>query len=791
MARERPAPRTFYLNEQHELARGEKPGGGRTPHFLGIDWAMKGHALGESLTRTREVYASSRDPLADRHYFALAKPVERVRKPSTDRRRAQDGEVEETFAFAGNDSRAFRRLGMDLIHVADTGEAVVHMPTERLDQLVSTTRLLGDAGLREQARWAAIDAFDVIPPSFRVDDTWLRSLRLQEPTEAVVEFQPLLSRLDVETLLQAIAAVLKRERAEAITGIGIDFSGRQWVRGKLTPTSVRAIAKAFYSVQSLHSPLVSFVSATKSTARHRPIAVATRQPRERSHSDPASLPTVAVLDTGIPTQHAVLAPFRRGSYTAPDSRGVASGDHGSFVASRVVFGDPDFGHETPNTPNGTCRFFDVLVGLTDHTIDEKSVVPAMSAVVGTAPDVRVFNLSFDTPPLDRLLSTNRRESLLLVQDLDNFVFQNDVLVVVAAGNSPPGVMPTQPYPMHLNESEWQLGAWARTFNGLTCGSVVERLSPDGLVTTVGWPSPFSRMGPGLCATDKPDYAAHGGNSTATMQQAPGLGVWGLTSSGMWEDRSATSFAAPLLAREAALAIDTLQRVCQQGARPFAVTAKAFLALTAIPHSVGGAAAELAKRTLGRGRANCERLRHPSDYTGVLVWQGVLQGPDDVARIMIPVPQSWYDASSDPCLRLVVSWDPPVNAAAHELWATRKLTAHLKPGADGSSLRGAGAGHESYPIIDRTYHLRKLPRGSAVEGDTWLLELTYHQIADYYVGITFSPEQRVAFAAELLDDSSEPQSPQAALQALPNSVTMTRLSIPPQAVRTAVIVRTTE
>jgi hypothetical protein len=71
---------------------------------------------------------------------------------------------------------------------------------------------------------------------------------------------------------------------------------------------------------------------------------------------------------------------------------------------------------------------------------------------------------------------------------------------------------------------------------------------------------------------------------------------------------------------------------------------------------------------------------------------------------------------------------------------------------------------------------------------WLLELSYEQIADYHLGMVFTPQQRIAFAAELFDKAELPISPQAALQALPSAVTMTRLSIPPQSIKTPVIVR---
>jgi hypothetical protein len=106
-------------------------------------------------------------------------------------------------------------------------------------------------------------------------------------------------------------------------------------------------------------------------------------------------------------------------------------------------------------------------------------------------------MSFDsTVPLDQM-TVKASEALRLVQDLDNFIYQNDILVVIAAGNSRPGLIPATPYPRHFNDPQWALGAWARSFNSLTCGSYVAGVSPGSVVTQVGWPSPFCRVGPGL------------------------------------------------------------------------------------------------------------------------------------------------------------------------------------------------------------------------------------------------------------------------------------------------------
>ncbi len=95
--------------------------------------------------------------MKDRHHFLLARPVTELLKSSTNVRKAKDGVIHEDVAYGEKDSRAFRRLGMDLLQVTESGEAVVHALPERVEQLNSTARELETAGLREQARWATID----------------------------------------------------------------------------------------------------------------------------------------------------------------------------------------------------------------------------------------------------------------------------------------------------------------------------------------------------------------------------------------------------------------------------------------------------------------------------------------------------------------------------------------------------------------------------------------------------------------------------------------------------------
>jgi hypothetical protein len=783
----RTTPRTFYLNEQHELARAEKEGGGGIPQYTGINWAAKGTAISRSLSQVRRQVQKSPDPSKGNHYFLLAAPVETLAKTSTNKRKAVDGKVFENTDFAREHSQVFRRLGLDLLSVGENGSAIVHMKHEVMEQLSSRTQSLQRLGAKEQSRWATIDRFELIPPEFRIDFDWLDALSAKKITDAVIEFQPLLARSEIDALIRTIVSLLLRNLGEAVTGTGTDFSGRQWVRGKITPESLAKISHDFFAVQALHSPLTSKAAGSSVS-----------KPRSRSAANLevniSSLPIIAVVDTGVPANHSILARYRRGAYTAPTSTSVPANDHGCFVSSRVLFGDLDFSAGPPSrTPAGSSCYYDINVsGIGPRDIDDKSVVnPALQAIVSTAPDVRVFNMSFDTDtPLDLISPVKRSEYLNLVQDLDNFIFQNDVLMIVTAGNSAPGQIPSANYPRHFDDPQWGLGAWARSFNSLTCGSFVERLSTGGLVNQVRWPSPFCRVGPGLCNSPKPDFSANGGNATPTYQYGPDLGVWGVASNGTWEDRPGTSFAAPLLAREAVSALQRLQRVCERGAQPFAVTAKAFLALTAIPAVNDSAVKELAERTLGRGVATAQRLEVPSAGTGVMIWQGVLEDEKDIARIQIPIPTDWLDEADGPHLKLVAVWDPPVNAAVKHLWATRRVSARLRMHPEAPAQRTSTVkSHGSYPLLERLYDLRKLPGGFTVEGDLWLVEISYEQIAAYHPAMTFPPQQRVAFAAELFDASEKKFSPQRSLQSLSATKTMNRLTVPPTSARLPVVLRT--
>jgi hypothetical protein len=775
------APKTFFLNETHEHARGEPEGGGRVPGFSQIDWSTKGRHLTMSLRAARVAAQRTTDPLRTTRLFLLSKPEGTIRQDSK-AKDAKGGAKEVTADFAGKHARVFERLDLQLLRVTDSGDALVHAKPETLDQLEATAARLAVAGKADQARWAFLKEFNLPPIETRIDVAWLQSLKSKVAQDVIVEFQPILTRADVDLLIRAIQTRLKDEKGERATVGGRDPSGRRWLRATMLPETIRHFAAEFPSIQTIHAPLMATLFAA-STARGGTKA----GPLPSKPSVPAELPAVAIVDAGVPREHPVLAAYRRGEYRHRGVDHTDPGDHGSRIASRVVFGGVVADEPGFVPPPGQCRYLDVIVPSERNNDDEieldgKAIFEAIDTVAENYSDVRVFNLSLGSyRPLGSLSEPVRQERLTELQDLDNFAFDRDALVVVSAGNTRRGVRPNVDYPGHVDEKDWALGAWAGGFNTLVVGGYVPRLNTDGLARRRGWPSPFTRIGPGVANAPVPNFSAGAGDCTDTYQWKAGLGVWTTSKSGDWEDVIGTSHAAPLVAREAAFVIRDLQRFCPPGIQPFASSVKAFLHLVAIPaaapESLSAAARSLSKRTLGHGRPRAKRLLTPKPETAVFLWQGTLDGPGHSARVRVPLPRDWLSEAEVPRVRVVCAWNTPVNAAAPDTWACRKVSVQLRPSLDAYAPRGRGNASGAYPLLDKVYDLgadRRRKLEGALDSDEWVLEVAYEDVAPYPPLMRVEEQQRVSVVFELFDEGDSAVSPQLAVQAMSLTKTMIQL-----------------
>jgi hypothetical protein len=233
----------------------------------------------------------------------------------------------------------------------------------------------------------------------------------------------------------------------------------------------------------------------------------------------------------------------------------------------------------------------------------------------------------------------------------------------------------------------------------------------------------------------------------------------------------------MLAREAAFVFEELRSKCQGDSRPFACAVKAVLALTAddVTARLSDSLQPLAKRTLGFGRAKAERFRKPIEQRARFIWQGVIAHLKDIVRVQLPIPKAWVDAATSPQLQLCVAWDTPVCAAAESQWSCRDVKVTIHPGPDADALHGSRGKIEGYPLFRRTWKLEKAREKKIVEGDFWVLEFSYSEIAAYAAGHNVPQSQRVALAAEVWDAGETPVDPHSFIQSLPVAASLVRLS----------------
>ncbi len=780
--------RIFFVNETHQLSSAQKTGGGALPKLAHVDWTRKGKRVAQSIVKARAQLANTVDPISSRRCFLLARPEKNIKKVSE--AKGQTRIVEEAISYSGKDSQVFARLGIDLLSVLDDGDAIVHMLPEAADRLEAVSSALARVGPREQARWVSIQAFDNVPRSARVDEQWLTRLKRRAADFAILELQPLLSGEESQMVVRSIQAALRDSHNERFVAAGTDYSGRSWFRCLLTPETISMVANEYSSIQSIHEPLTSAVAASVST-KHR------IDPPARGAS--ANLPVVGILDCGVPAGHLQLADYCRARLTHPEAIPDAAGAHGSTVASRVVFGDFAVDTEAPSTWVGQCNFLDILISCWDNEVDDKFIVWALETAKTVYPDVRVFNMSFSIHvPVPKLQPVVRSERLKVTQDIDNFIFFNDVLVTIAAGNVNEGQRPSTPYPQNHLDDDWHFGHLACSFNSLTIGSFTKLPHPDGLASYAYAPSPFCKTGPGIAGIVGPDLSANGGDWNDSYSWQTGLGVSCLDQAGLLIDRSGTSLSAPIVAREAAQLLRTLSKYCDEDSRLFAATAKAFLTLTASTKDLPSQFGPLASVTLGHGEPNASRLTNPDPNTACFLWQGVLADHNEIVRIQIPIPLSWIDAADEPLLEVCAAWDTPVNSVVVDTYGCRDVRVAIRPRPDKNSDKHAlsakrvtPARNHSYPLSLNRYDLKanvaRLRKKGVVVDDVWVAEVQYSITADYAIGRAVGPEQRVALALRLSDGSGQ-LSPYPTVDVHPLARSMTRLSRMPLQLRTPIRVR---
>lgn len=239
-------------------------------------------------------------------------------------------------------------------------------------------------------------------------------------------------------------------------------------------------------------------------------------------------PIVCVIDSGIQEGHryissAIIA--EDSLCLIPDntevSDEVSGGGHGTRVAGAILFPKTIPSDGTYQLP---CRIRNIRV------LDNHNTMPLELSPTNVVPTVikhffidnpnpsRTFNHSIG----ERFSFTSLKHMSAWAAQIDLYSYEQDVLFVQAAGNIPTEIISSllksgHSYPSYFNSDLARLANPAQSLQALTVGSVsLSNYETEDIYSMGGKGeiSSFSRVGPGIWDTIKPDVVEYGGTHAA-------------------------------------------------------------------------------------------------------------------------------------------------------------------------------------------------------------------------------------------------------------------------------------
>jgi len=308
----------------------------------------------------------------------------------------------------------------------------------------------------------------------------------------------------------------------------------------------------------------------------------------------ADAPAVCVIDSGIQEAHTLIEPaidhgtsycFLPGTNTNNVGDFVRPGGHGTRVSGAVLYGEVVAKEGAPNLPFWiqNARVLDENNKMPEEMFPPEVLRAVVERFHNGPRHTRIFNHSINANAYCRT-----RYMSAWAAEIDLLCSAYDVLVIQSAGNLPTSGDNPQPgikdhldagrsYPAYLCEASARVANPAQSLQALTVGSVgygaFDTAEWKTFARDVGYPSAFSRSGPGIWNVIKPEVVEQGGDDARTDNSPADVRTGGiavacpeLVRSTMFppgppydRDDVGTSFAAPKVARIAA----RLQQVLPQ------------------------------------------------------------------------------------------------------------------------------------------------------------------------------------------------------------------------------------
>lgn len=509
---------------------------------------------------------------------------------------------------AAGEKTRLRSAGLEVIALSqvDPHSATVQLRKRdlpkfegKVERYASTSKHVGKSYL------AVIDDLGPVPASEKIEGEWLEGP--DEVEDCLLLFYSTLTERERAEVLFAVRSYMAR-RGSALGGQRRLSNGVTLVEARLRPSEAREVGTAFSTLRKI-TPNRVFLLPDSWRISPLPTGIAVDTPM----GDTA----VAVIDTGVNGACATMAGIVTDRIAClPQGATTPEFDHGTFVGSRIVYGDRLEEALRKGLLQPICPLVDVPVIGKDASgrvaqVHEGHLAAAIDSVLPQLPaHARIVNISLGTnaPSADGSVS-------LLAQLLDKHAREMDLVVVTTAGNiRDPRLLSA--FPRGLRSPATRIDSPGDSLIAVTVGSIAKYVD-RGAMSRVREMSAFSRRGPGPFGGIKPDVVAHGGNCFADGTTNARIGTHGLLPDGQaWACDYGTSFAAPLVSGVAAQLTDHY-------GQPKANLVRALLLHFAEP-AVSPAVGLPAVHLVGLGEPDLECARWSRDHAAAFIHVGELQ-----------------------------------------------------------------------------------------------------------------------------------------------------------------------
>ncbi len=651
----------------------ESGGGGGT--YPRNDYARHSKKLFKEAQVLKAIFAKQKDKeLTQRRYFRVQFPKEKNMWTSDGQKLSQNIQG----SLVGTESKQIGHFS--------TLDRSFNTLVDQLETYKNTDTHVG------KSKFAPINKISDIPREEKISKGLASLIKNRQfDGEALVSLFSDLTNEEQQVLKRAIDEYLSSRDGSVLSDVETDF-GRV-LRIKAKAEDIDGLVDSFLCIQTVDPVDEVFVESSR--------------PGARIEDGVSVLPNssdakVCIFDSGVVAGSRFLdsSILDREEPIGPPH----DVDHGSFVASRIIFGNSlrdeiAKGVLTPQVKvlSVCMKSFDEIGNPKPARGDEFLKI-LRDTVTRWHREIRVYNLSMNLVRRKDVASVVTDDHVgAIAAEIDKLSKRFKVLFVLTTGNFPisgTAPKPTEPYPKYFKNEGNRMCNPGEAMLALTVGSVADREN-DGSMAKVDCPSPFTRRGPGFNSYRKPDLVAQGGNLASNWRDFDDLSVAGIGKEG---DRisygNGTSYSAPIVSALGARIFEKIPNCTPELVR-------ALLIHTCDIPGIKGIGTKMMLRLVGNGIPDPEFLLASDRWNQNYVYQGTI-GYRKIVRLPFNVPSCLTSRRGNDKLgiRYTVAFSPETNRALKTGYCKSHLRTKLSKRATEEELRAVAAGGGSEFLKDR-------------------------------------------------------------------------------------------